>query len=91
MDMNANCAAPPARLRLANGSRGLRQGLALAATPAFALMALLSGLDDGPMAAMCATGGMLNLTGMTAMYVLMALFHAGAWLRLAEGRDGGSH
>ncbi len=58
--------------------------LALAAAPTFAVMALRAG--DG-MPAMCATGpGVLPIGGMTAMYLLMTVFHLSPWLRPASGR-----
>lgn len=57
-------------------------GLALAATPVFAGMAALAAAD--PAAAILCGGGS-PLSGMATMYALMALFHAGAWLRLLRG------
>jgi hypothetical protein len=54
-------------------------GLSLAATPVFAGMAALAAVD--PAAAVICGGGS-PLSGMATMYALMALFHAGAWLRL---------
>ncbi len=59
--------------------------LAFAASPTFALMALLSfayGKDPLLCSAMCAdaTGGM------AAMYALMSLFHAGPWLAFRAER-----
>ena len=55
--------------------------LSLAATPTFAAMALASGLTDGSMGGLCAVRPPFG--GMAAMYVLMAVFHAAPWLRLA--------
>ena len=58
--------------------------LALAAAPTFAVMALATG--DG-MPAICATGpSFLPVGGMTAMYLLMTVFHLSPWLRLASAR-----
>jgi hypothetical protein len=56
--------------------------LALAAAPTFALMALLAGHGASPICA--AAPGFLPLDGMTAMYLLMSLFHLPPWLRLAS-------
>ncbi len=59
-------------------------GLSLAAAPAFAIMALVTGFfSGGAMDALCAAahGGAL-LGGMVPMYLLMSAFHAGPWLRL---------
>jgi hypothetical protein len=61
--------------------------LCLAAAPAFALMALLTGvLDDGSSDLLCSTSRASPLTGMAAMYALMGLFHIAPWLRLMSGR-----
>ena len=59
--------------------------LALAAAPTFALMAIATG--NSPPMALCAPGaGFLPIDGMTAMYLLMSLFHLPPWLRLAHRR-----
>ena len=63
----------------------LRAGdrLALAASPTFAIMALLSAVLGGGAAEMlCSAAQMSALSGMTTMYLLMSAFHAGAWLKL---------
>lgn len=75
-------AADASGARRAGGEAAFRLvagGLALAATPVFAGMAALSAADPAA-AVMC--GGGSPLSGMATMYTLMALFHAGAWLRL---------
>ena len=58
--------------------------LALAATPTFAAMALLSAVHGGGMPdMMCsATQEGSLLTGMVPMYLLMSAFHLGPWLNL---------
>jgi hypothetical protein len=62
-------------------------GLGLAATPTFAMMALLTGvLGGGGMAAMCGTTSAAALGGMVPMYLLMSAFHSPAWLRLIARR-----
>ena len=64
---------------------GAARWLSLAAAPTFAAMALLTASQEGGPGMLCApdvsplTG---PLTGMTAMYGLMAAFHAAPWLRL---------
>jgi len=60
--------------------------LHLAATPTFALMALLTGTAGaGPMDMLCpAAHAMSPLGGMTAMYLLMAAFHSTPWLKLCS-------
>lgn len=62
--------------------------LALAATPTFAVMALLTAVPDGDAYPMTCLGeaGASPLHGMTAMYLLMAVFHAAPWLNLASRR-----
>jgi hypothetical protein len=65
-------------------------GLALAASPTFAIMALLTGVSSGGHAEMlCATAHASPLSGMAAMYVLMSVFHAAPWLRLIRASERG--
>ena len=54
--------------------------LALAATPTFAVMALLTYLSDAD--AMCSAAGASPLSGMVPMYLLMSGFHSAPWLKL---------
>ncbi len=62
---------------------GVADGLALAASPTFAVMALLTAvLDGGPAEALCTGGYGSPHGGMVAMYALMAAFHAAPWLKL---------
>lgn len=57
--------------------------LRLSAAPVFALMALVSATDAPPLA-LCAAGAtLLPVDGMTAMYLLMSLFHLPPWLTRA--------
>jgi len=57
--------------------------LRLAAAPVFAAMALISATNAPPLA-LCAAGAtLLPVDGMTAMYLLMSLFHLPPWLTLA--------
>ena len=70
----------PAALRAA-------YGLALAASPIFALMALMAWIaanEVPPMAHGSAGSSILPIDGMTAMYLLMSLFHLPPWLKLAS-------
>lgn len=62
--------------------------LGLAATPAFAIMALLTAtLGPGPADLLCsAAHGGSPLGGMVPMYALMSVFHAAPWLRLLGTR-----
>lgn len=62
--------------------------LYLAATPVFALMALLTALlGAAPGDVFCGSGqGALSLTGMVPMYALMSAFHAGPWIRMIFSR-----
>jgi hypothetical protein len=62
----------------------IARGLGLAASPTFALMALTTAADPAT-AALCAVGGtILPVDGMTAMSLLMSLFHLPPWLGLAR-------
>ncbi|HYV87839.1 MAG TPA: hypothetical protein VFA91_04625 [Candidatus Polarisedimenticolia bacterium] len=62
--------------------------LSLAATPTFAIMALLTAVHGGGMPDMICSAreGGSPLTGMIPMYVLMSAFHLAPWLRLLSGR-----
>ena len=68
---------------------GAADWLTLAATPAFALMALLTAYTgDSHVGALCAQAGAPSpLTGMVPMYLLMAALHLAPWFRLTERRD----
>ena len=60
--------------------------LALAASPTFALMAWITA-NEAPRMALCSSAsGTLPIDGMTAMYLLMSLFHLSPWLKLASSR-----
>ena len=60
----------------------LARWLGLAATPTFAIMAVLTAVLGGPADMLCSAGHGLSLGGMVPMYLLMSAFHAAAWLRL---------
>lgn len=68
-------------------SRSIRGAIGLAAAPTFAAMAVVSGLFQDELAAICSGGsGALPLTGMVWMYILMSVFHVGPWLRVLENQ-----
>ena len=61
----------------------LINGLYLAATPTFAIMALLSSMSTESADMMCSTAhGAWQLGGMVPMYALMSAFHSAPWLKL---------
>jgi hypothetical protein len=70
---------------------GVADFLCLAAAPAFAIMALLTGvLGGGPQDMLCsASPDASPLGGMVPMYVLMSAFHSAPWLRLISSRRSG--
>ena len=71
-------------------ARHLARWLALAATPTFAIMAVLTAMiGGGPADALCAAGHGSVLGGMVPMYLLMSAFHSAAWLRLISERRRG--
>ncbi|SHJ38416.1 hypothetical protein SAMN05444159_0475 [Bradyrhizobium lablabi] len=66
---------------------GIAKWLCLAATPTFAIMALMTGvLGAGPMDMLCSAGHGSPLSGMVPMYMLMSAFHSAPWLRLISSR-----
>ena len=67
---------------------GLVKWLCLAATPTFAIMALLTCLDASPMGGLCSSGAGAPLSGIVPMYLLMSAFHSPPWLKLILGRRG---
>jgi hypothetical protein len=69
-----------AKLRQTHGASGW---LGLAASPTFALMAW----NEAHSIALCSSAShTLPIGGMTAMYLLMSLFHLPSWLKLAPTR-----
>ena len=70
-------------------ARGAAGWLALAASPTFALMACDRGAATRPRSRSAPRrSGLLPIDGMTAMYLLMSLFHLPPWLKLASGAPG---
>jgi hypothetical protein len=65
---------------------GVAERLYLAATPTFAIMALLTALGGNPVERLCSSEGGTALSGMGTMYVLMAVFHSRPWLKLIAGK-----
>jgi len=60
--------------------------LSLAATPTFAIMALLTWLfGAGAPDMLCSTAHASPLGGMVPMYLWMSAFHLAPWLRLIGG------
>jgi hypothetical protein len=66
---------------------GVADWLCLAAAPAFAIMALLTGiLGGGSLDMLCSAAQHASpLSGMVPMYVLMSAFHSAPWLKLISG------
>ena len=60
--------------------------LSWAAAPAFASMAVVTGIDEsgGHQMWCSAATHMSSLTGMVPMYALMSVFHLTPWLRLGS-------
>jgi len=59
--------------------------LGLAASPTFAIMALLTGVSGDSHDMLCSAG---REAGMVLMYLLMSAFHSSSWLRLISGGHG---
>ena len=69
------------------GMRGIADWLGLAAAPAFAVMAVVSGVGDEGRSALCTVaGGPAAWDGMAFMYLLMSLIHLPPWVRALSGR-----
>jgi predicted dithiol-disulfide oxidoreductase (DUF899 family) len=84
-------APPGARLdgeHTAAAAAGLANWLCMAATPTFAIMALLTGLDGSPLARLCSARSGAPLSGMAPMYLFMSAFHSPPWLRLIFAQRG---
>ena len=62
--------------------------LCLAATPTFAVLALLTSVQDrGAAAALCSAAQVEStLSGMALMYALMSVFHVPPWLSLMSSQ-----
>jgi hypothetical protein len=67
--------------------RGMADWLCLAASPVFAVMALLAQGDGRPDIICSAMMGASPFGGMVPMYLLMSLFHSPPWLKLILGRN----
>ena len=80
-------AVPGAGPDVVAAARHLARWLALAATPTFAVMAVLTA-SGGPADMLCGAGQGSLLGGMVPMYLLMSAFHAAAWLKLMAERRG---
>ena len=67
--------------------------LSLAAAPIFAIMALLTAIQDAGMPAMLCSAAhdASPLTGMVPMYLLMSALHLAPWLELLCSRPSGAH
>lgn len=77
--------------RRSTGALRAADGLALAASPTFAIMALLTGvLGSDPAAMVCSAAQLSPLSGMFTMYLLMSAFHAAPWLKLIRASARGS-
>ena len=63
--------------------RGASRWLCLAASPTFALMALVTAVSGEP--GMNCMTGQSQLAGMVPMYLLMSAFHLAPWLKLMSG------
>ena len=73
----------------AGAAVGLAKWLCLGATPTFAIMALMTGLDGSPTDKLCTSGPGALLSGMVPMYLFMSVFHSPPWLKVMFERRGG--
>ncbi len=87
--MNQACCGDSGGEAIRRNAAPLRaiDALALAASPTFAVMALLTGVTGSdPAEMLCSAAHTSPLSGMATMYVLMSAFHVGPWLRLIRDR-----
>lgn len=87
------CGGVGGAIRYASGhaaALGAAEWLCLAATPTFAIMALLTGIDGTPDILCSATQDAPSLSGMAPMYLLMSAFHSSPWLKLISSRQNGA-
>ncbi len=83
----ACCGEAGGAIRQSFASLRITDGLALAASPTFALMALLTDvLGNDPADTLCSAAHASPLSGMATMYLLMSVFHAAPWVRLVRDR-----
>lgn len=84
-----HCEAKPPAIGAAQAQVRAPLVLGFAATPAFAVMAIMSGLLGPGTMVFCgaAMPGDISLGGMAVMYGLMAVFHAAPWLGLLAYRQ----
>jgi hypothetical protein len=74
-------------IRRSVASFKITEALALAASPTFAVMALVTGvLGSDPADTLCSAAHASPLSGMGAMYLLMSAFHVSPWLKLIRDR-----
>jgi len=74
-------------IRRSIASFKVTDALTLAASPTFAVMAILtSTLGGDSAAALCSAAHASPLSGMTTMYLLMSAFHVTPWMRLVRDR-----
>jgi len=69
-------------------ARSAARWLCLAASPAFALMAVVTLVSAAPEMGCSMGQGSSPFAGMASMYLLMSAFHLTPWLRLFSGSRG---
>jgi hypothetical protein len=66
-------------------ARGAARWLCLAASPTFALMALMTAMSGSPDMACSMGEGASPIGGMVPMYLLMSAFHLTPWFKAISG------